>query len=157
MDATITTSKVSGCFLSNMSYYKITYPCHHLTRQMAYLHFKSRSINSFETSSCWARKPKWLSKLECCNSMLWSCESRLCPNSVRMLICSSSSDCFLSDERMIFTRVSKHLKLLESIASSTSFDLSLFCWRLSNIVTLEVSNSFLFDPRSFFDWSLYAH
>lgn len=159
MNHTITgADQVSGCILSNISCLENTHQSMEKAIHIAYLHFKSRSITSLETYSCYARKPRWLSKLECCRSMLWSEDSRVCPSSAKMLICSSSCVSFLSDDRIILTRLSKHLKLLESIASSTSFVFSLLhCWLFSNGTMLEVSNSLLFDPRSFLGWSLKPH
>ena len=82
--------------------------------------------------------------------MLCSWESNLCPSAVRILICSSWCVYFRSEERINLTSISRHLKLLESMASSTSFYLNLlFCKQWSNYVTFEVSKRRLFEPRSF--------
>jgi len=119
----------------------------------AYLHLRSRRISSFDTCFCWARKPTWLSKLECWSNILCSWDSNLWPSAVRILICYSWCVCFRSVESISLTSISRHLKLLESMASSTSFALNLlFCYcciHWSNYATFEVSNSLLFEPRSF--------
>ena len=123
---------------------------------MAYLHLKSGSISSLDTCFYWARKPTWLSKLECYSNMLLSDERSWWPNSVRIYIWSSWWVYLRSDERIIFTRASRHLKLLESIASSVSLlGLNLLLLgQLSYYGSYEVSNKRLLDPRSFLGFSL---
>ena len=121
---------------------------------MPYLHLRSLRMSSLETCFSWARKPTWLSRLECCKSMLCSEESRLWPRAVRMSIYSSWWVRFLSEERINLTRFSRHLKLLESMASSTSLPLNLLFWYTSCWLSCDVSKSLRFEPRIFRGCSL---
>ena len=117
-----------------------------------YFNIKWRSINSLELESyfSWARKATLLSKLECWRRTQCSFVSRLSANSVSKLIFSSEWFCFLSWARINFISVSKHLRLLESTASSSiSSTRGLLLWALSCLVSFDVSRSGRFEPTSF--------